>query len=165
MIVYDIIHRGCCSLYLSQCHICQAMLLFACRCGFSSSLFFSLLFSSVGVNVFRKACIALFYEHSIFLKLKARWGIYCHSRWSSLPLLHFLDAFLPFVLLLYRTMGSRCLFACLFVFHTMWTRFALLRFIGIFFSPPLFFFVYVTNLRVCVFARYNIRICIKRTAI
>lgn len=127
--------------------------------------YFFLSFSSVGVNVFRKACIALFYEHSIFLKLKARWAIYCHFRWPSLPpLLHFLDAFLPFVLLLYRTMGSRC-FACLFVFHTMWTRFALLRFICIFFFPPLFFFVYVTNLRVCVFAGYNIRICIKRTAI
>lgn len=34
----------------------------------------------------------------------------------------------------------------------------------LFFPTPVFF-VYVTNLRVCVFAGYNIRICIKRTAI
>lgn len=140
MIVYDIIHHGCCSLYLSQCHICQALLLFACRCGFSSSLFFSLSFSSVDVNVFRKACIALFYEHSIFLKSKTRWAICCHFRWSSLPpLLHFLDAFLPFVLLCTAQWEVDVLFVSSFCIPCEHASLSFVLYAS-YFLPPLFFF-------------------------
>lgn len=147
-------------IYLSQCHIRQGML-YCSRVSvvpFPLSFFFFSIFTDF---FFVKAHFAhLFSIHYYFCSRSTRRVTFLLPTTTST-----LDQCLstPFLLLWYRTLRRHRVSFHFFKHQQMTLRSFPFRLVRSLFLISSVFFVLVTNLRACVFAGYNIRICIKKT--